>query len=130
MQMRFCRKGMKAMGKIEDAVRKINAEIQKEPDNSFIAAVGEHIIDCITTEEAAGAVLAEGKTLSGALKEIRNTMEGKAKKRYNETKANCVEIAVPKEEVFKMARDHFGLPDPGTRPAAKKGVSLSLEDFL
>ena len=121
---------MKAMGKIEDAVRKINAEIQKEPGNGYIAAVGEHIIDCIVSDEAAEAVLAEGKTLSGALEGIRNAMEEKAKKRHNRTKANCVEIAVPKEEVFKMARDYFGLPEPGSRPAVKKGVSLSLEDFL
>ena len=55
------------MSRIEDAVKKINLEIQKEPDNGYIAVVGEYIIDCITSEEAADAVLAEGKTLSGAL---------------------------------------------------------------
>ncbi len=132
MQTRSYRKGMKAMGKIEDAVRKINDEIQKEPGNAYIAAVGEHIIDCITTEEAAEAVLAEGKTLSGALAEMHKDMEERARRKRSELKKgeNCVEIVAPKEEVFKMARDHFGLPEPGTRPAAKKGVSLSLEDFL
>ena len=51
------------MSRIEDAVKKINLEIQKEPDNGYIAAVGEYIIDCITSEEAADAVLTEGKTL-------------------------------------------------------------------
>jgi hypothetical protein len=56
-------------------------------------------------------------------------MEGKARKRYNGTKASCVEIAVPKEEVFKMAHEYFGLHEAGGRPM-KKGVSLSLEDFL
>lgn len=117
------------MSRIEDAVKKINLDIQKEPDNGYIAAVGEYIIDCITSEEAADAVLTEGKTLSGALEEIRNAMEGKARKRYNGTKASCVEIAVPKEDVFKMAREYFGLHEAGGRPM-KKGVSLSLEDFL
>lgn len=76
------------MGKIEDAIKKINTEIQKEPGSGYIAAVGEHILDCITTEEAAEAVLAEGKTLSGALEGIRNAMEEKARKRHNGTKAN------------------------------------------
>lgn len=118
------------MGKIDDAIRKINTEIQKEPGNAYIAAVGEHIIDCIVSEETAEAVLAEGKTLSGALEEIRNAMEEKARKRYNGTKTNCVEIAAPKEEVFKMARDYFSLTEAGKHPAAKKGVSISLEDFL
>ena len=40
------------MSRIEDAVKKINLDIQKEPDNGYIAAVGEYIIDCITSEEA------------------------------------------------------------------------------
>lgn len=118
------------MGTIDDAIKKINTEIQKEPNNGYIAAVGEHIIDRIVSEETAAAILPKEKTLSGALEEIRKTMEEKARKRYNGTKSNCVEIAVPKEEIFKMARDYFGLPDMDARPEAKKAVSLSLEDFL
>ena len=54
------------MSRIEDAVKKINLEIQKEPDNGYIAAVGEYIIDCITSEEAADAVLTEGKKIGRA----------------------------------------------------------------
>lgn len=118
------------MSRIEDAVKKINLEIQKEPDNGYTAAVGEHIIDCIISEAAADAVLAEGKTLSGALEEIRKAVEERARKHHSVDKknGNCVTLAVRDEEVFKMARDYFDLPE--TRPKAKKGVSLSLEDFL
>ena len=45
------------MGKIEDAIKKINTEIQKEPSNRYLALVGEHIIDNITSEAAAEKVL-------------------------------------------------------------------------
>lgn len=41
------------MGKIEEAIKKINTEIQKQPNNRYLALVGEHIIDQITTEAAA-----------------------------------------------------------------------------
>ena len=118
------------MSRIEDAVKKINLEIQKEPDNGYIAVVGEYIIDCITSEEAADAVLAKGKTLSGALEEIRKVMEDRARKHHSVDKKNgkCVALAVRGEEVFEMARDYFGLTE--TRLKAKRGVSLSLEDFL
>lgn len=120
------------MGKIDEAIRKINTEIQKEPDNTYIAAVGEHIIDCITTDEAAEAVLAEGKTLSGALETVRNAMEKRTKGQRGKTNSSgsCTVIVATDAEVFKMARDYFGLDRAETRPAAKKGVSLSLEDFL
>lgn len=68
------------MNRIEDAVKKINLDIQKEPDNGYIAAVGEYIIDCITSEEVADAVLTEGKTLSGALEEMKKLKEETEKK--------------------------------------------------
>lgn len=56
------------MGKIEDAIKKINTEIQKEPSNRYLALVGEHIIDNITSrKQAAEKVLKEEKTLAKAL---------------------------------------------------------------
>lgn len=41
------------MGKIEDAIKKINTEIQKEPSNRYLALVGEHMITrtCISQEK-------------------------------------------------------------------------------
>ena len=51
------------MGKIEDAIKKINTEIQKEPSNRYLALVGEHIIDNITSEAAAEKVLKEERRL-------------------------------------------------------------------
>lgn len=49
------------MGKIEDAIKKINTEIQKEPSNRYLALVGEHIIDNITSEAASGKGAEGGK---------------------------------------------------------------------
>ena len=60
------------MGKIEDAIKKINTEIQKEPSNRYLALVGEHIIDNITSEAAAEKVLKKEKTLAKALAGIEN----------------------------------------------------------
>lgn len=60
------------MGKIEDAIKKINTEIQKEPSNRYMALIGEHIIDNITSEAAAEKVLKKEKTLAKALAGIEN----------------------------------------------------------
>ena len=57
-------------------------------------------------------------------------MEERARKHHSVDKKNgkCVALAVRGEEVFEMARDYFGLTE--TRLKAKRGISLSLEDFL
>lgn len=117
------------MGKIDKAIKKINTEIQKKPYDRYQALVGEHIIDCITTEMAADAVLSKDKTLSGALKEIwdKASLVGMAQQ---STKTAVIEDAV----VYKWAREYFGLTetaDPQTSAEApKKGVCIKLEDFF
>ena len=111
------------MGKIEDAIKKINTEIQKEPSNRYLALVGEHIIDNITSEAAAEKVLKEEKTLAKALGGIQN----KASKQKT-GKCAVIEDSV----VYGWAREYFGLTANPQAPAeeAKKGVCVSLEDFL
>ena len=96
------------MGQIEEAIKKINAEIQKQPNNEYLALIGEHIIDCITTEDTAEEVLKTEKTLAGALREI----EANAAKRKS-GKVAVVEDAV----VYGWAREYFGLT---TNPAKKR----------
>lgn len=111
------------MGKIEDAIKKINTEIQKEPSNRYLALVGEHIIDNITSEAAAEKVLKEEKTLAKALGGIQN----KASKQKT---GNCA--VIEDSVVYGWAREYFGLTANPQAPAeeAKKGVCVSLEDFL
>lgn len=110
------------MGKIEEAIKKINEEVQKDPTNQYLALVGEHIIDRITTEAAAASVLAEDKTLAGVMRQI----EAEAKKR---SRGNCAVIA--DDIVYRWARDYFGLSETANpQSPAGKGICLSLEDFL
>ena len=59
------------IGKIEEAIKKINGEVQKNHSNTYLVMVGEHIIDCIVTEEAAEKVLEKGKSLQGCLSHIQ-----------------------------------------------------------
>ena len=110
------------MGKIEDAIKKINEEIQKQPTNQYVALVGEYIIDQITTESAADAVLEERKNLAGAMKEIQN----KASKQKTGNVA-VVEDAV----VYGWAKEYFGLDKLQSEGhAKKKGICLDFNDFL
>ena len=90
------------MGKIEEAIKKINDEVQKNHKNTYLVMVGEHIIDCITTETAAEKVLAEKKTLSGCLKSIT----GKA----SDHKTGNVAV-IDDKTVYGWAREYFGLQE-------------------
>ena len=111
------------MGKIEDAIKKINTEIQKEPSNRYLALVGENIIDNITSEAAAEKVLKKEKTLAKALVGIENQAS-----KQKEGDCAVIEDSV----VYGLAREYFGLTANPQTPAeeAKKGVCVSLEDFL
>ena len=111
------------MGKIEDAIKKINTEIQKEPSNRYMALIGEHIIDNITSAAAAEKVLKKEKTLAKALAGIENQAS-----KQKEGDCAVIEDSV----VYGWAREYFGLTANPQTPAeeAKKGVCVSLEDFL
>ncbi len=109
------------MGKIEDAIKKINTEIQKEPDNRYIALIGEHIIDCITNETAAERVLQEEKTLERALTGIEN------RAKQQQVKGHAV---IESTVVYGWAREYFGLTAEESRESCKPSLArLSLDDF-
>lgn len=139
------------MGKIENAIEKLNNDIQKHPQDQYRALVGEHLIDCITTEEIADKVLEEGKTLEAALKTILSNAkkiavkenlfkcingEAAAENAKKEAASGCVAIA--DEEVYKWAREYFGIEameaekpkSANIAETKKKTLKLSLEDFL
>ena len=101
------------MGTIEEAIKMINVEIQKRPADRYLALVGEHIIDCITTETAAKIILDEKKTLSGAIQKIRSEAE-----RQKQGSVAVIEDSV----VYGWAREYFGLTDTpqGKWPEATK----------
>lgn len=105
------------MERITKAIQKINEEIQKNPTDRYAALIGEHIIDCITTTEAAEKILTEKKTLKGALEEIK----GKARK-----SALGGVAVIEDSEVYGWAREYFGIKEE-TKP---KTAAINLEDFL
>ena len=111
------------MGKIEDAIKKINLQIQMSPNDKYRALIGEYIIDQITTEAAAEKVLKKEKTLAKALGGIQN----KASKQKT---GNCA--VIEDSVVYGWAREYFGLTANPQAPAEEptKGVCVSLEDFL
>lgn len=52
---------------IEKAIEKINAEMQKDPNNKYLEIIGHYIIDRCTDDITAARIAAEGKTLKGAM---------------------------------------------------------------
>lgn len=120
------------MGKIEEAIKKINEDIQERPDEKILGKIGEYIIDQIKTEEAAEAVLREDKSLKKIYDEIYEEAYKKALAiRRNRT---GVGIGYDKESTLDRVMEYFGLKEaanPQTHAEApKKGVCVKLEDFF
>lgn len=121
------------MGKIEEAIKKINGEVQKNHSNTYLVMVGEHIIDCITTEEAAEQVLRGGKNLQGCLSHI----QGEARKKQTGNVAVIDDVTV-----YRWAREYFALEETEQKPylelvktqtpaeEPKKSKRLSMDDFF
>lgn len=112
---------------IQDAIIKINAEMQADPADMYLEAIGHHVIDACATEQAAAAILAEGKTLKGAMAEVKNAVKKQAKGG----------VAVMRDgDVYAIVDKYFGIegvapaPAPSPAPAAKAGVSLDIGDFF
>ena len=124
------------MGKIEEAIKKINDEVQKNHSNTYLVMVGEHIIDCITTEEAAEKVLHQGRNLQSCLAHI----QGQASKQKNGNVAVIDDVTV-----YGWAREYFGLAaaeekkphlelvkpqTPAPKEEPQKKSRLSMDDFF
>lgn len=121
------------MGKMEEAIKKINAEIQAEPENEVFAKIGEYIIDQIWTEEDAEAILAEGKSLKDIFNKIREEAYKKAlEKRKGRAGSGWEAIACDGESTIDRVMQYFGLHANPQTPAGtpQKGVCVRLEDFI
>lgn len=124
------------MGKIEEAIKKINDEVQKNHSNTYLVMVGEHIIDCIRTEADAEKVLEGKKNLSGCL----GSITGKARHRKTGNVAVIDDVTV-----YGWAREYFGLAaaeekkphlelvkpqTPAPKEEPQKKSRLSMDDFF
>lgn len=119
------------------AIEKINAEMQKRPDDLYMEIVGHYIIDRCGEDEACEKKAADsGKSLAGAMAAVRNAAKKKAV-------GNCA-VLTP-GEVFSMIDKYFGFPVDAraqeramasvsgastVATAAHAAVSLDLSDFL
>lgn len=112
---------------IEQAIEKINIEMQKNPSDKYTEVIGHYCIDRVTNETAE-KFLADGKTLKGALDAV------KAVARKNAQNSVCI---MSDDEVFSEVNKYFGLSDVATvtapkQPTKPKAPSLNLDfnDFL
>lgn len=117
-----------------NAIEKINAEMQKNPDDLYTEIIGHYIIDRCLDASVASKVAAEGKTLKGAMDAIYE----KAKK----AKKGNVAVLLP-SDVFGTVDQYFGIatdveaqqkammPGGGSAaPVPKQHLALNMEDFL
>ena len=63
---------------IDKAIAKLTREMM-EANDPAIQTIEEHLTEVCTTDEIAEKILAEGKTLKGALKEIENVARERQK---------------------------------------------------
>lgn len=116
-------------------IEKINAEMQKAPDDLYTEIFGHYLIDRCADPEDEALIGAEGKTLTGAMAAVESEARKRAKKN----------VAVLSDyETGKIVDEYFGLKpdhelwqrsirstirnDFPEEPAG--GVALDLADFL
>ena len=107
---------------IQQAIAKINTEMQKAPNDTFLEAIGQHVIDAITTEANAEAVMNERKTLAGAVKEVTDAARKQAVNGRT---------AMRDDAVFGIVDKYFGITDaPQSVAPANKAVAVNITDFF
>ena len=117
------------------AIEKINAEMQKAPDDLYTEIFGHYLIDRCVDPEDELLIGAEGKTLEGAMKAV----ESEARKRVQKNVAVLSDYETgkivdayfglkPNTELWQRSiRNAIGDGEP-EQPAG--GVALDLTDFL
>ena len=83
----------------EEAIGKINGEMQKSPDDRVLEAIGHYLIDRITDADAEKV---RDKTLAGAVEKMRNAAQKVARRGVG---------VLTDEEGFAIVRRYFGLRD-------------------
>lgn len=83
----------------EEAIGKINGEMQKSPDDRVLEAIGHYLIDRITDAEAEKV---KNKTLAGAVAEMRREAQKVARGGVG---------VLTDEEGFAIVRRYFGMRD-------------------
>ena len=99
---------------MENAIKKINDEMQKQPDNEYLEIIGQYIIDRCASQEDADKVNTEGKTLSGAFDAIKSAAKEKA--------VNGCGV-IRDKDIFNSIDTYFGFaPDENARSKTKYAI--------
>ena len=111
------------MNAIQEAIIKINTEMQAKPDDLYLEAIGQHVIDRCGNVAAAEAVLKKDRTLK-----VMET--AKARKQGS--------VAVMRDdEVYAIVDRYFGIdsmepvtPLPASELQSRKIVNVDFGDFF
>ena len=99
----------------EEAIRKINDEMQENPQDTYTEILGHYLIDRAADPGVAARLLEENKNLKGAMKEV---MAGARKKQ----KGN-VAVMTP-DEVFDTVDTYFSIPKAPAARYRALGIAL------
>lgn len=103
---------------IDKAIEKLTKEMMKA-DDPAIQMIEEHLTKVCTTDEIAEKILAEGKTLKGAL----DAMQAEAKKKA----VNGVGV-FSDEEGFRIVEGYFGISD--VRETKREQDNINILDLI
>ena len=114
---------------IQKAIKTINSEMRKRPDDRRLEILGQYLIDRCRDEGTAAALLARGKSLTGCLRALEQEAEKQITRRQG-----TVVVSMEGAEVLRLAARYYGLeeqeipdePVPSPAPSALP----SLDDFL
>ena len=98
-----------------DVFEKINAEMQKDPQNKYLEIIGHYVLDRCADEKDTAKVADEKKTLAGAMEKIMQ-------KARSQQKGN-VAVLLP-ADVFGVVDTYFGFAsDEAAQMAAMTGAA-------
>lgn len=113
------------MIEMEEAIKKLQAEIGASPKNQYVKLIGEFLIKHVQSyPDTAGRIMAEGKTITKSL----DAMKTEAKKKAVNGMAMLTD-----EEVFEIVLKYFGFDvkqSKSKQSEASAGFDVSLDEIL
>lgn len=132
----------------EEAIGKINAEMQEDPQNKCLEIMGQYLIDRAgQDQEAAGKIAEKGRTLKKALEKVMEAARKQAVMEAARKQAKDGVAVFGSDEVFGIIDNYFELPSGekaaaagqrpgrlqvlnGGKPSGRTVVDVDLDDFL
>lgn len=111
------------MNTLEEAVHKLDLEMEKEKNNPYVTAIGEYLVDFLRkNSHNAPEFLEPKKTIVGSLAAMRKVAKGKAVKGM---------AMLTDEEGFAIVLEYFGAKEkPKLEAVSSSVVEMSLDDLF